>query len=459
MQPISESATLIGCGSRHRSFLEDPSMFRSLLCAAILCAVVLSGLIFSPNAQACPVKIPETLLALYRNSKEIHVARFDKKLLESVNSNEKEYSILNVKYFFDISSTLKGESRKMFTYSDTEYRYRSNENEPVDEFRNESIDSSSLKAGDLVLLFLKEEEPDEGEADPADRDKKPELVLTDYRDGLKQVKDSELSVYETRINELNKIFASEKEDNAAVLQWLIRCIEDPLTRWDGAFDLNSSFLMKEHEDEAAKAGEDGAEDRFYYLGEGTRNSQYARLMTDAQKQAVTNILISAPTVVRSQEEKENGLSRGDYALIQLVTRWADSKVAGYLLERLRTGRDDRWDVSSIMNSISDILDDKDVEAASDAYAEALSGDDDEIVSGSEEDDAEEAVVGDRPADPENKSESRDKSEDTPESSEIADAAVQKITYLELRAALLAKFISAADMAIANPKAEEPSAEN
>jgi len=221
-------------------------MFRSLLCAAILCAVVLSGLIFSPNAQACPVKIPETLLALYRNSKEIHVARFDKKLLESVNSNEKEYSILNVKYFFDISSTLKGESRKMFTYSDTEYRYRSNENEPVDEFRNESIDSSSLKAGDLVLLFLKEEEPDEGEADPADRDKKPELVLTDYRDGLKQVKDSELSVYETRINELNKIFASEKEDNTAVLQWLIRCIEDPLTRWDGAFDLNSSFLMKEH---------------------------------------------------------------------------------------------------------------------------------------------------------------------------------------------------------------------
>ena len=118
-------------------------MFRSLLCAAILCAVVLSGLIFSPNAQACPVKIPETLLALYRNSKEIHVARFDKKLLESVNSNEKEYSILNVKYFFDISSTLKGESRKMYTYIDTEYRYRSNENEPVDEFRNESLDSSS----------------------------------------------------------------------------------------------------------------------------------------------------------------------------------------------------------------------------------------------------------------------------------------------------------------------------
>lgn len=434
-------------------------MFRSLLCAAILCAVVLSGLIFSPNAQACPVKIPETLLALYRNSKEIHVARFDKKLVESVTSNEKEYSILNVKYFFDISSTLKGESRKMFSYGETEYRYLSNENEPVDEFRTESIDSSSTKAGDLVLLFLKEEEPDEREAHPSDRDKKPELVLTDYRDGLKQVKESELSVYETRINELNKIFASEKEDNAAVLQWLIRCIEDPLTRWDGAFDLNSSFLMKEHEDEAARAGEEASENRFYFFGEGTRNSQYARLMTDAQKQAVTNILISAPTKVRSQEEKENGLSRGDYALIQLVTRWADSKVAGYLLERLRTGRDDRWDVSSIMNSISDILDDKDVEAASDAYAEALGGDDNEIVSGSEVADGDEKDVADGPADPESKSESPDRSDDTPESSAIADAGVQKITYLELRAALLAKFISAADMAIANPKAEEPSAEN
>jgi len=212
--------------------------------------------------------------------------------------------------------------------------------------------------------------------------------------------------------------------------------------------------MKEHEDEAAKAGEEAAENRFYFFGEGTRNSQYARLMSDAQKQAVTNILISAPTEVRSQEEKENGLSRGDYALIQLVTRWADSKVAGYLLERLRTGRDDRWDVSSIMNSISDILDDKDVEAASDAYAEALGGDDNEIVSGSEE-----AVVADGPADPESKSESPVKSEDTPETSEIAAAAVQKITYLELRATLLAKFISAADMAIANPKAEEPAAEN
>lgn len=429
-------------------------MFRSLLCAAILCAVVLSGLIFSPNAQACPVKIPETLLALYRNSKEIHVARFDKKLLESVRTGETNYKILDVKVYFDITSTLKGEPRKMFTYENTEYRFRSNENDRPGELNLNTEEEGGLNPGDLVLLFLKESEPDENEVDKNSRDKSPELVLTDYRDGLKRINDSELPVFEARINELNKIFASNKEDNAAVLQWLLRCIEDPLTRWDGAYDLNSSFLMKEREDERAKAEKDGGEDIIYYFGGGTQNSQYARLMTDAQKQAVTNILMSSQTLVRPQSEKENGFSRGDHALVDLVTRWADSKVADYLLERLRNGRDDRWTVSSIMSSITDILEDNDVEAASQAYAEALDGDDNEFMA-ADEAEGEEAEVNDGPAKAVNKPDLPDKSERS-----NADASVgQKITYLEFRAALLAKFIAAADMAIANPKREETVAEN
>ena len=232
-------------------------MLRSLFSAAAIFFLLFTSFFTLSQVSArsrCPVKMPETLLSLYQNSDAIYIAGFDKKVDVNVLATTPDYSSVNIKKHFSISSTLKGESRKFVVIDETEYRYPKAAETPSDtaaELPAETPDeeemedpeaSIELKPGDTLLLFVKNGEESEAPA------------LTDYRDGTKKLSMEHIGVYESRIKELNSIFSEKKVSDAKLIEWLIRCAEDPVTRWEGTFELLQSVQALEWQELRQSSG-------------------------------------------------------------------------------------------------------------------------------------------------------------------------------------------------------------
>ena len=344
-------------------------MFRSILSACSIFVLLLPTLFFPTDAQACPVKFPETLLSLYRNSDAIYVARYDKADDSQVIEVTDERTVFSVRKHFDVSSALKGEPRKLFVLEERDYQYKSDEQEVrLDESPgdDEEVDAlyrrPTLKSGDTVMLFLKEHRlPDGSKA----------LALTDYRDAIKKMSAERLSAYEARIRELNSIFGDKKPSDAAILDWLVRAAQDPLTRWEGAFELKQSYDNLRWEEErkleakaeeakakanAEKAGsneageetEQTSEEALIVESDDSRLSVYARLLTDAHKQTLLNVLLESVNEQPGTENVKKGIPPGDQVLVQLVSNWGDSRLARVLIERMQRQGDDAYGVYQLM---------------------------------------------------------------------------------------------------------------
>ena len=350
-------------------------MFRFFLSAAAISVLLFSGLFLPTNVSArsrCPVKMPETLLSLYQNSDAIHIATFDRKTDGEVAEDTADYTSIGIKKHFSISSTLKGESRKFFVLEDSEYRYKNTGTTPAEAEESEEAEdlesSIELKPGDTLLLFLK------------NGDEEDAPTLTDYRDGTKKLSMEHIGVYEARIKELNSIFGAKKVDEAKIVEWLVRCAEDTVTRWEGTFELLGSFQNMEWVEQAAKQrkeriergepveeepsesetpNEEGEEE------EGPRKnvdtSSFAKLLDVNQKQTLANILLDRPAPVSEDKDKAETEVRGDDELIELVKRFGDPRLVGFLLDQLRANSDEPYAVGQAMKRISEILDDKEIE--------------------------------------------------------------------------------------------------
>lgn len=289
-------------------------MLRSLLSVGAI-FILLFALFFLPenvSARRCTVKMPETLLSLYRNSDSIYIARFDKTEDGETTEDTADYSSVRIKKYFSISSTLKGESRKFFVLDDLDYRYKiSAETANTVEESVEADDteeSMALKPGDTLLLFLKK--GSDGEAP----------VLTDYRDGVKKLSTDHIAVYEARIKELDAIFSAKQVSEAAIVEWLVRCAQDPATRWEGTFELLQSFQNLEWQQEAAEErkkriarGEEvevepEPEDEEAKANSDAKNTTtvdtgaFAKLLNSNQKQVLANLLLNGESSPPADEE-------------------------------------------------------------------------------------------------------------------------------------------------------------
>ena len=444
-------------------------MFRSFLSAAAITVLLFPGLFLPANASArsrCPVKMPETLLSLYQNSDSIHIATFDKKTDGEITEDTADYTSLAIKKHFIISSTLKGESRKFFVLDDNEYRYKNTgteQAEPEESEEGEDPEASiELKPGSTLLLFLKKN--DEGDV----------LVLTDYRDGTKKLSMEHIGVYEARIKELNAIFSSKKVDEAKIVEWLVRCAEDPVTRWEGTFELLGSFQTMEWLEQEAKQrrerierGEPVEEEPETEIPneedeeeEGPRKnvdtSSFAKLLDVNQKQTLANILLDRSAPVSEDEEKAKAGIRGDDELIELVKRFGDPRLVGFLLDQLRANSDEPYAAGQTMKTISEILEDKEIEALAEKYVEIAYEDDADEAS--VDTDVEDATRDEESDETETKAEKTDDGEDLEDTADVAEEESdesertldrpKKITYKEIRNNLLQKFLARCDVVIA-----------
>ncbi len=439
-------------------------MLKSLLSLLSILVLLLPSVFVPARTAACPIRLPETLLSLYKNSDAIYVARFDKAEDAEIIENTDERTVVNIRKHFDISSTLKGESRKFFILESQDYRYKNNGEsteveEPVvqepevvePELDDLPFGAGTLMPADLVLLFLK----DGGDGKP--------LQLTDSRDGIKRMTPHRLESYEARIRELNTIFEAKKVDDTAIVDWLVRCTQDPATRWEGAYQLQRSFQqlawLKQQEQEEKKESAEDAEtveetekaesaeqepvdesvateaEAESETGEDSDDdmSAYARILSDAQKEALMRILIERmPTSERNSEK----LAMGDKVLIEVVSNWGDRRFAKFLLDRLQGFGGEPYEVSELMSTIAKILSDDDLSKIADRYSNVFYEDDDDQVEPEESEDESEA--GDSVAGKETAEAGSDA--EPANETEPKDADSTRGTYKQLRDELFKNFV-------------------
>ena len=484
-------------------------MFRSLLSACSIVVLVLPTLFFSNTSRACPVKLPETLLSLYRNSDAIFIARYEREDDAEIVEDSAEQTILNIRRHFDVSSTLKGEPRKLFVLEEREHRYKpapseapseasaedeSGEEEDVsaeEKQEDEEADAlyrrPNLKPGDTVLLFLKDQHDPDGTIT---------LGLTDYRDAIKKMSGERLDAYEARIRELNSIFGGKKKaDDAEIVDWLVRTTQDPLTRWEGAFELQQSYQVMtwqeaqkkqeaeeeeaaSDEDEREQAAESGETENSEEAeasdeGEGESdveieefdNAVYARLLTETQKQTLMNVVLeSASNRSDTSAGKKKSMSEADKVLLELVSNWGDSRLAKLLLEKMQAASEDPYVIYELMITTINVLDDEELEKITQKYGNLYYEDgesyvdDDDAKEVAEAVDEPEVTNDDETAAEQNATGPEKTANDDVEAPEQAqDAGEQKahrVTYGELRATLLLKFVTRSVTAIANAEAKE-----
>lgn len=428
-------------------------MIRSLISFAMV-IVLLAATFISPvetHARRCGEKEPETLLSLYKRSSFIFIATFDRTEDGGLVEQGDDYSVHRELSYFTVSSSLKGETRKSFILEEKEYRYSGEESSdsdgesetseetpvagPSDHEEDEELyGRPKLKKDDTVILFLRK--ASEGE----------QLELVDYRDAIRKVKGEDLSTYEKRINELNVIFNSAGDKDKAVVEWLISLIDDPLTRWDGAYELLLGFYqldwMKEEESRQAVEGknenESSAEEEYEVdaseraeMEISSDRLRYARLITENHKQGLLNLLVQElANAEQGEDGKPSSIDEGNYTLLGLVKRWGDKRLAGHLLDRLVAGGGERYEKYQLMDNIASILKNEDLTSLAEQFGNHLYMDDNAAVENEDENAESEENSGDE-------TENIEQNGDEP--------AAKLPTYGEVRAETLAKFIHAANL--------------
>ncbi len=204
-----------------------------LAAAALACAFALE------RALACPIMAqPQTLRVLYQHSSRVVVADVGKSEVLAT-----EGTMRFVRTSLDVKEDLKGSGERFVNF----YHWEPGR----DEFDGRSIiliTSSlrirpQLKQGERFLFFLERREAGDG------------FEVNDEGHGIKSLADDELKVYRERIKELAAITREGTEDKAAITEWLVRCAEEPATRWEGAYELErSAVAVRWEKAKAASAG-------------------------------------------------------------------------------------------------------------------------------------------------------------------------------------------------------------
>lgn len=179
----------------------------------------------------------------------------------------------------------------------------------------------------------------------------PGYVTVGLSYGAKNLSNREINAYSARIRELIEL-ERQPDPNARrrqLVEWLVRCAEEPATRWEGAFDLNNSHDMKmiekENDNEEAQGGqevavgEDEAEERKEEVVDLTA------LLTEDQKRRLADALYRA-----------SSLSNGGMELITLVELWGDDNLVPFMWSYIKAFKnDDPWETHGLMRKLATLL--------------------------------------------------------------------------------------------------------
>jgi len=250
----------------------------------------------------------EPLRTLYENSALIVVGR----PTESSTVKRDQYSRL-IKTGVEVSQTLKGAFSKS-----TIWVYHDELGNPTDPFAG----------GAPILIFLKH------------RESKGVFKTSTYEPvdstfSVKQLTDSELASYTSRIKSLQATLQGERPCRSELGDWLVQTIEDPVTRWEGAVDLQRNGpdpVFQDCGEPQPTAGGNSidavtgpGEPRLESGSSGPACSvvRIADMLTQSQKDRIMSVVLGLDKI-----------SEGDVILIRVVAGWKDQRMVPFMLSKL-----------------------------------------------------------------------------------------------------------------------------
>jgi hypothetical protein len=303
-------------------------------------------------AQGGPVRARMTMLSLYTKSDAVVIGRYNKREEAGVERVSDGFTVVNIKTMFDVTTVLKGEPRKFVTVESQEFRYQIQKSGEaprdavfVDDIASRKADDEP-KPGDTVLVFL------QNNGDTVD--------LTDDLDGVRKVTPAEQSIIESRIKELNSLFDGERPDAAKIAAWLIRCVENRATRWDGTHELLQGFRRMEWQ---SKPDPNGYE-RIDPSVADKYGLESAKALTPDMRRSLTRILVNS--VISERQEKT--ISDGDRELITLVKSWDPEAAASAMLSLLKSGGFSQHENTGMMYRVAELLGDAQTAKLHQSYA-------------------------------------------------------------------------------------------
>ncbi|HEV8488142.1 MAG TPA: carboxypeptidase-like regulatory domain-containing protein [Blastocatellia bacterium] len=320
------------------------------------------------------IAAPQPLRTLYNSNELIVVAR-----VGDSRKIERDGSSVLMKTALTISSTLKGHARKPIVYV-YHWTYGEDAKQP-------------FVTGDDLLVFLTRHE-----------DRQTGKVQDGYevyypRYGVKKLSAADLAVYVSRIKELREMKQTDV-NSPEIAEWLVRCAEEPATRWEGATELAWSagaLRQRESGDEdtdAKESDENGgevssvgttgsvADEKKVEDIKGSADEEESRtplisLLTTKQKERLAAALFGTGLV--SEKELE---------LIEIEKEMKDPRLLPFLISQLRALEADSPEfVETIVDDVAELMDDEDVNKFLEEYRESGTRGDESAEAADVDDDA------------------------------------------------------------------------
>ena len=210
--------------------------------------------------------------------------------------------------------------------------------------------------------------------------------LADFSRAIKKLSTSELGIYVQRINELAQLSHEQRPNQEELVEWLVRCAEDPATRWEGAFDLASSAAglrascsqddSDEDSDPPEELNQEQSDEPTAAVAtvEPTPEPQalgdratFAALLTTDQKQRLMKALLATEKI-----------TEGDEALIELAVDFHDPRLLPFLVSQLhRVEANPRERAYTIVRVVAELLNDRRINALSESCQGAPYDDEEE----------------------------------------------------------------------------------
>lgn len=382
----------------------------AFIAAAVAASFAVTSFVTTSTTRACPVSMPVPLRDLYVMSDLVVVGNFGETTaveLVGVDENAVFESYL-MRTELKVSSTAKGAGNysKLHVYHHG-WKFRGEMSNALGQYED----------GDKLLIFLKRREGMDG------------YEMTDASYGIKKLTEAALKVYLQRLDELFLIMQEEEPDPARIVEWLVRCAEEPETRFEGLYELsrsNDALLAERLEaekkqedakleaeaekgeanhagDVADEAGDDDKEtdaeaddtssevtdaqvstipasSKPIYVGP---DSNLIKLLTAEQKSRLANILFSAKPITRDE-----------LPLVNLVRQWGDPRLVPFVMSQLSGFKDNPpYEVESLVSELAEIFGDKELTKLAERYCEQAAYEDPDPASADEEE-AEEAESAD-----------------------------------------------------------------
>src|SRR5262245_9927022 len=170
---------------------------------------------------------PQPLLDLYKQSELVVIAQIGQSTIVETEDGSKR-----LKTNLHISSQFKGENNQQVI--------------PL-YFWDDDIYPLKLKPGDRLLVLLQHRESEEGKQLDG-------YESTDRDNSIKKLDDASLAIYRQRLEELTAIYQRGNPEPKELVDWLVRCVEEPATREEGVPTLSESLFLltvqRERENEA-----------------------------------------------------------------------------------------------------------------------------------------------------------------------------------------------------------------